>query len=389
MTAITQVSLTRLRWQQTGRAMDASGFYPVASEDGVRTVTGYVLRIATDAGVEGQHTWTTGVNGLAAAQIESIAGWLVGQDPFRREYLWTTLQRAWRKYDRLGIGPIDIALWDIAGKAYGVPVSQLLGGWKDRLPAYASTLHGDESGPLSSPKDYAEFAAECRRLGYRAFKVHGWNDGSLAREIETVHAVRDAVGPDVALMLDPACAYVTFADALTVGRAVDEAGYFWYEDPYQEGGVSAHAHRRLRELLRTPLLMGEHVRGFSAHVDQVVAGGTDFVRADAGLDAGITGAMKLAHAAEGFGLDVELHGPGPAHRHCMSAIRNTNYYELGLVAPSLHSVSDGFPVYADFRDDLESVDADGTVDVPTGPGLGVTLDEEWIAAHEVETFVAE
>jgi len=388
MTAITQVSLTRLRWQQTGRAMDPSGFYPVASEDGVRTMTGFVLRIDTDAGVEGQHAWTTGVNGLASAQIESIAGWLVGQDPFRREYIWTTLQRAWRKYDRLGIGPIDIALWDIAGKAYGVPVSQLLGGWKDRLPAYASTLHGDETGPLSSPQDYADFATECTKLGYRAFKIHGWNGGSLGREIETVHAVREAVGPGVALMLDPACAYPTFADALTVGRALDEAGYYWYEDPYQEGGVSAHSHRRLRELLRTPLLLGEHVRGFSAHVDQVVAGGTDFVRADAGLDAGITGVMKLAHAAEGFGLDVELHGPGPAHRHCMASIRNTNFYELGLVAPSLPSVSDAFPVYADFRDDLASVDADGTVGVPTGTGLGVTLDEDWVAAHEVETFVA-
>ena len=256
------------------------------------------------------------------------------------------------------------------------------------MPAYASTLHGDETGPLSSPQDYADFAVACVELGYRAFKIHGWAAGPLGREIETVHAVRTAVGPDVALMLDPGSAYTTFADALTVGRALDEAGYYWYEDPYQEGGVSAHAHRRLRELLRTPLLMGEHVRGFSAHVDQVVAGGTDFVRADAGLDAGITGVMKLAHAAEGLGLDVELHGPGPAHRHCMAAIRNTNFYELGLVAPSLPSVSAGFPVYADFRDDLASVDAEGTVGVPTGPGLGVTLDEDWVAAHEVETFVA-
>jgi L-alanine-DL-glutamate epimerase-like enolase superfamily enzyme len=234
-----------------------------------------------------------------------------------------TWRGARRKYDRLGIGPIDIALWDIAGKAYGVPVWQLLGGWKDRLPAYASTLHGDETGPLSSPRDYADFAVGCTKLGYRAFKVHGWNGGPLSREIETVQAVRDAVGPQVALMLDPASAYLTFADTSC---------------------------------------------------------------ADAGLDAGITGVMKLAHAAEGFGLDVELHGPGPAHRHCTAAIRNTNYYELGLVAPSLTRRSSGTPAYADYHDDLHDVDEHGTVGVPDGPGLGVALDEDWIAAHAVETL---
>ena len=117
------------------------------------------------------------------------------------------------------------------------------------------------------------------------------------------------------LMLDPACEYNTWGDALKVGQACDEARFFWYEDPFKDGGISAFAHGKLRELIKTPLLQGEHVRRLEPHVDFIVAGGTDFVRADAYYDGGITGVMKIAHAAEGFGLDVEIHAPGPAHRH--------------------------------------------------------------------------
>src|SRR5262249_22494548 len=152
---------------------------------------------------------------------------------------------------------------------------------------------------LDSPQAYADFALQCRELGYRGYKLHGWGEGPIAREVETVLAVREAVGDGMDLMIDPANCYETFADALRVGKACDEAGYFWYEDPYKDGGVSAHAHRKLRQLIRTPLLLGEHVRGVEAHADQAIADGTDFIRADPDYDGGITGTIKLAHVAEG------------------------------------------------------------------------------------------
>ena len=134
------------------------------------------------------------------------------------------------------------------------------------------------------------------------------------------------------LMLDPACEYITFGDAVKVGWACDEERFFWYEDPYRDGGISQFAHRKLRQLIRTPLLKTEHVRSLEPHIDFVVTEATDFVRGDVGYD-GITGVMKLAHACEGLGLDIEFHGPGPAQRQCMAAVRNTNYYEMGLVHP--------------------------------------------------------
>jgi L-alanine-DL-glutamate epimerase-like enolase superfamily enzyme len=184
------------------------------------------------------------------------------------------------------------------------------------------------------------------------------------------------------LMIDPACEYNTFADALKVGRACDAATFFWYEDPFKDAGISAFAHRKLRQLITTPLLIGEHVRTLEPHVDFIVADGTDFVRADADYDGGITGLMKIAHAAEGFGLDCEIHAPGPAHRHCMAALRNTNYYELGLVHPQIKRKDP--PIYhGEYSDELDAVDARGHVPVPQGPGLGVSIDWDWVKAHEV------
>jgi len=126
-------------------------------------------------------------------------------------------------------------------------------------------------------------------------------------------------------------------------------------------------------MLDTPILQTEHVRGLEPHTDFVATESTDFVRADPEYDGGITGAMKIAHMAEGFGLDVEYHAPGPAQRHCLAATRNSNYYEVALVHPICPNTQP--PVYADeYSDMLDTVDSDGRVQVPDGPGLGVEYD---------------
>jgi L-alanine-DL-glutamate epimerase-like enolase superfamily enzyme len=130
------------------------------------------------------------------------------------------------------------------------------------------------------------------------------------------------------------------------------------------------------------------VRSLELHVDQIIPEGTDFVRADADYDGGITGVMKIAHAAEGFGLDCEIHAPGPAHRHCMAALRNTNYYELGLVHPKIRRKDP--PIYkGDYSDELDAIDARGEVPVPQGPGLGVEIDWQFVESHAVDSVVYE
>jgi L-alanine-DL-glutamate epimerase-like enolase superfamily enzyme len=148
----------------------------------------------------------------------------------------------------------------------------------------------------------------------------------------------------------------------------------------RDTGVSTFAHKLLRQRLTTPLLQTEHVRGVEPKMDFAMAGATDFLRADPEYDMGITGVMRIAHMAEALGLDVEFHAPGPAHRHCMAAIRNTNFYEVALVGPR---VGNPLPkVYTcGYSDELEGVGADGCFPVPTGPGLGVSYDWDFIIRH--------
>jgi L-alanine-DL-glutamate epimerase-like enolase superfamily enzyme len=194
------------------------------------------------------------------------------------------------------------------------------------------------------------------------------------------------VGGKMDLLIDPACELETFGDALKIGWACDEAKFFWLEDPYKDGGISQFAHRKLRQMLRTPLLLTEHVRTLEPHVDFALADATDFVRGDLGYD-GITGVMKLAHACEGLGIDIEMHGPGPAQRHCMTSIRNTNFYEMGLVHPCNKGTFVSH-LYANYEDSLEAIDEQGNVYAPEGPGLGVEFDWDWIEKHETgrQTF---
>jgi len=337
------------------------------------------LRIHTDIGVSGEYV-TRGSLGTYLT-IYSIAQDLVGRNALERERIWIDLKRELRHASRLGMDIIDIALWDLAGKYYDAPIYELLGGYRKKLPCYASTTHGDHSnGGLNSPEAFADFAEQCLEMGYPAFKIHDWEDVPPKQEIEAVNAIGKRVGEKIDLMLDPACSYNTFADAVKVGRACDEEGFFWYEDPFRDGGISQFAHRKLRQLIKTPLLLTEHITSLEPKVDFALADATDFLRGDLAYDGGITGTMKLAHAAEGLGIDVEIHGAGLAERHCMAAMRNSNYYEMGLVHPKVSRF--GPPIFkSDYQDGLDAIDKDGCVTVPEGPGLGVEYDWDFITRH--------
>lgn len=374
---ITRIESVEFEYPLEDVGTDEGGFNLVYDPGTTTNRQLFAIKVHTDTGIIGEYV---GGNSPAAAQWNMFADYLVGKNPLHREKHWSEIKRALRKYDRMGIGPLDIALWDFAGKYYDAPIHELLGTYRTQLPAYASTYHGDENGGLDSPNSFADFAEECLNMGFSGFKIHGWGGGDASRridrEVAAVHAIGERVGDEMNLMLDPACEYETFGDALTVGRACDEQGFYWYEDPFRDAGISQHAHQKLAKKLDTPILQTEHVRGLESHSDFVQNDATDFVRADPEYDAGITGAMKIAHMAEAFGLDVEFHAPGPAQRHCIAAIRNANYYELALVHPDCANTQP--PVYkGEYSDMIEDVE-DGAVPVPNGPGLGVEYDWEYI-----------
>jgi len=381
MPEITKIESTEFSFPIEDVGYSPNGFCLVYEPGSTTRRKLFAIKIHTDTGITGEYV---GGNSPGAAQINMFGNYLVGKNPLNREKHYSEIKRALRKYDRMGMGPIDIALWDFAGKYYDAPIHELLGTYQERLPAYASTYEADQNGGLDTPEAYADFAEECLEMGYGGFKIHVWESdawGDIDREIETVHAVGDRVGDEMDLMLDPACQYETWADALKVGKACDEEDFFWYEDPYRDAGTSQHGHRKLRQQLDTPILQTEHIRGLEMHTDFIANEATDFVRADPEYDAGITGAVKIARVAEGFGLDVEYHAPGPAQRHCMAATRNSNYYELALVHPEVDNPIP--PVYeGDYSDYIDAIDEEGTVPVPDGPGLGVDYDWDFIEENK-------
>ena len=360
-----------------GLGTDYNGFNSVYVPGSTLQRTGSVLRMHTSVGITAEI-----LAGAGLVAQPRYSGYLIGKNPLERERIYQDLKRALRQSARMGMAQIDVLLWDFAGKYYGAPVWELLGGHIKPLPCYASTTHGDHNGGLDSPEAYADLAEQCLEMGYPAFKIHGWGNSEVNLEIANIHAVGKRVGGKMDLMLDPACELNTFGDTIKVGRACDEEKFYWLEDAYKDGGISQFAHRKLRQIISTPLLQTEHVRTLEPHVDFALADATDFLRGDVGYD-GISGVMKLAHAAEGLGIDVEMHGPGPAQRHIMTSIRNTNYYEMGLINPK--SPGTFSTIYTNFRDGLDAIDEKGCVYAPEGPGLGVELDWDWINKHTIDT----
>ncbi|NKC10916.1 MAG: mandelate racemase/muconate lactonizing protein [Gammaproteobacteria bacterium] len=350
----------------------------------------FAVRIHTDAGLTGEYVPVRARAKVIMAASEALAYGLIGQPALERERHYQRMRRATKHVGEVGIGALDIALWDLAGKHQDVPIYAMLGGYRRKLPTYASTLSGDHlPGGLSSAQAYADFAERCLELGYPAYKMHGWHAGDPQQEIAMLRAVAARVGGKMHLMYDAASHLKTFADAVLVGKVCDELDCYWLEDPFADGGISIHAHQRLKTHVKTPLLITEHVRNAESTIDIVAAGATDFGRVDPDYDGGLTGSLKAAYACETLGMDCEVHACGPAMRHLMAALRNSNFYEMNLLHPRMTNAW-SLPVYADgYADEIDSIDETGCVSVPEGPGLGVAYDWARIAKSTVSTVVIE
>ena len=391
MTKITKVEIHEFTFDAVnlGNMTGADSVGAVGySKGSISEVAKFAVVIETEDGCRGEYVTHWCGTPSTCAQAKMLAPKLIGRDAEHREGIYDDMKRELRQFDHMGQGPLDIALWDWAGKKLNCSVGILLGSYRKRLPAYASTYHGDRNGGLDSKEAFGEFAQQCFELGYKAFKIHGWHEGDRKEEAENVLHVAKEVGDKMNLMLDPACQLRTFADALYVGKACDEANFFWLEDPYRDSGVSAFSHKRLREMLKTPILQTEHIRGIETKCDFLIAGGTDFLRSDPEYDMGITGAMKISHLGEAFGIDVEVHACGPAHRHVMAATRNSNYYEVALVGPDCPNTM--APVYkCGYTDMIDCIDNEGYVTVPNGIGLGVKYDWDFIKSNTTNLSVYE
>jgi len=385
---IERIEFTAFEIQIENMSADPAGFGISYTPGKAGTHLRFGVRIYTDTGVIGEYVpGRSRVNVIMTAS-EALAHRLIGQPALAREKHYNGMRRLTKHVGEVGIGALDIALWDLAGKHYGAPVGELLGGYRKRLPAYASTTGGDkEPDGLSSPEAYADYAEQCYKMGYRAYKMHGRDAGDVAEESAMIEAVAKRVGGKMKIMYDAANHLHTLGDAIEVGRVCDDCGLYWYEDPYGDGGISIHGHQMLKKSVKTPILITEHIRNLETSTDMMVAGATDFARADPDYDGGLTGCHKLAIAAEGLGMDVEIHSCGPAMRQLMAACRNANFYEVNLVHPGCPNAW-SLPFYENgYSDQIDCIGDDGCVDVPDLPGMGVEYDWKAIEKAAVETRV--
>ena len=306
---------------------------------------------------------------------------VLGQDPWQRERLWQRMARRQRGThggltDR-AIGYVDQAVWDLLGRRAGLPVWKLLGGARDRIPAYGSTMCGDEiPGGLSCPEDYATFAEQLVKRGYRAIKLHTWMPPvpfapDVRMDIRACAAVREAVGPDIALMLD-ANHWYRRTEALELGQALEKLDFSWYEEPMEEASVSSY--RWLTDQLAIPVIGPETAAGkYFTRAEWITSGACDILRAGVDDCGGISAALKTVHLAESFNLDCEIHGNGSGNLALLGATTCGRWYERGLLHPQVD-----FDAVPPHRNSIvDPMDADGVVVLPTTPGLG----DDWNFDH--------
>jgi L-alanine-DL-glutamate epimerase-like enolase superfamily enzyme len=379
---ITNVEVIHFRTKSYGRKAGTRwGYGEWLADDEVDSI-GAVTRISTDEGVEGHM-----LGGDKAALEGPIKNMLVGENPLNREKLWHWMDQMATFGHSLSeqvAGLVDCALWDLAGQKAGLPVYQLLGGSREKIEAYAST-HPN----LGGPEVYVELAKECVQRGYKAFKVHAnicWNPhaqspapqlpGFPKEDVEICRAVREAVGDDIVLMLDPFGVY-TLEESLWVARELEKLNYYWLEHPMVETRVEAY--RRLTRETQIAICSPEHISGGPfTRAEWLLQGACDMLRVDMNYG-GITGCWKVINLCQLYGVQCELHGVGAPHVHLAAATPEATcrYYERGLLRAGLNYELP--PPH--LKKITDPIDDDGYVHVSQQPGLGIEYNWDYINAN--------
>lgn len=345
----------------------------VVSRGAMSARTALLVLVHTDAGITGLGESVGDAAGVVPIILEQLAPLLRGEDPFDIERLWERMYASRIYWDLKGalvvaMSGIDLALWDIKGKALGAPVYQLLGGaCRERIRAYASDLFWDE------PEVMAAAAARYVAEGFRIVKTHIGKDpeGDIVR----LKAIRQAIGDDVGLMIDINCGYDR-PTAVRMGKRFEEFDPFWYEEPLRPHDVGGY--RELRSRLGIPIAIGENEFTKHGFLELFQHGAVDYVMPDAARAGGITETKKISGMAEAFGLVVTPHNFSSgvllaATLHLMASTPNADLLEFDVT---------GTGIYEELLVEPLKIEA-GFVSVPKGPGLGVVLRDEVRARYAV------
>ena len=360
------------------------------SQGWVRQRSATLVEVVTDEGVTGWgEAFAQGLEPpeIAAAAIEyALKPLLIGADPLATEVLWHSMYHATRDYGRKGsvvaaISAVDIALWDIAGRARGEPIHKLLGGaFRDRVEPYATGFYRIKG--QGEAARLAEEAVRHHEAGFRLMKVklgYGVED-----DIACMQAICRAIeGRDITLMIDTNHAYGR-AEALRLGRALADCKLRWYEEPVVPEDLRGYV--EMREKLTMPIAGGENEHTMYGYRELFAAGAVDIAQPDLGSCGGITAARHIIALAQSHGVAVNPHVWG-------SAIAQAASLQLIAALPvAHHSLFAQEPVFEydrsshPFRQHLITepiLQQGGWVTIPDGPGLGVELDRAALEKYRV------
>lgn len=330
-----------------------------------------IAAIVTNSGIEGNYTlarryWHPNWSNLG--WLEYAKRLLPGKSVLNLPQLTSQWRPEERRVGQSSYASaIDNCLWDILGKAVGLPIYRILGAYREKVLAYASSQHH------RTVEEFVTEVQKCKAEGFKAYKIHPptlpGNTHDYKLDMEVAKAVRKAAGDDFILLMDPVGVY-TREEAIKVGRLCQELDYVGYEDPIPTTDVDG-----LVELCRSldiPIHIGEFIFSIYDYAAYIRAGAVDVVRFIVDNVGGITGGMKVAHLAECFGMECAPHNWGETfdhavHFHCELAMPNNVWFEMTVPQGSADRP---------YMKDTIRVAKDGYVYAPAKPGMGYELDRD-------------
>ena len=337
------------------------------------------VRVYTDEGLVGIGECFRRLPHVVKAVVDAnLKPVLLNTDPLDTEVRWQDMYRAASAIDMGGtvycaIAGLDIALWDLKGKALGLPVYQLLGGkFRDKIRMYASSMRRDLT-PVEEARRAVSFVEE----GYSGYKLHsavpGATDDPADQTVETVREVRAAVGDDIEILVDVNGAFSTH-HALEIGKQLQDLRVFHFEEPRPHYDLDGLA--EVADGLEMPVASGENIFNHWQYRDLITKGKVDIIQPDVIKTAGFTEFRRIAAMASAFNTPITVHNIQPTvsavvHLHACAAFPNVPYAQEYNIEPI--SIRDELPV---LKAPLEV--KNGYLDVPDGPGLGIELDDRMV-----------
>ena len=306
-----------------------------------------------------------------ASLRKSMLGKIKGENPFDVEKIWYRMYRYNRKPVAKGsyievIGSVDMAVWDIIGKALNLPVYKVLGGFQKKIRVYAAGGYYEEGKTIDDlVSEMENYVAE----GFHAIKMKV-GGASFGEDVDRVKAVREALGPDIDMLIDANNKWNAY-EAIRFGRAIEKYNPFWFEEPVEPDDFDGCA--EVKQALDIPIVAGENEFTRWGCRDLIQAGSADILNLDTVKAGGITEYRKIAALASAFHIPVAPHGSPHMAMHLLASLDNALIMETYPAVESQYNpVLPLYPV------------KDGYVMVPETPGLGIDPDPELVKKYQIE-----